>query len=216
MEACSPGVGNHSRRERTGNNPDIERKKQKRIFNRLIHELIIYCKKLKDIDMIDGKGIEKKNGGMYALDEIKISYAEAVQAGPIPSSLNEQKSNQTSPILNCRTGNKIDHKSNKLPERSPILNCRTKKMTDSKDNRIKDKVRVMTRFKPKWIIDLKLETSHTGSKDSGWEKAIMPSKPCKRKIKIKTDHVPKTIENLVVNGPKSNNEQLNPYNLRNR
>ena len=89
-------------------------------------------------------------------------------------------------------------------------------MTDSKDNRIKDKVRVMTRFKPKWIIDLKLETSHTGSKDSGWEKAIMPSKPCKRKIKIKTDHVPKTIENLVVNGPKSNNEQLNPYNLRNR
>ena len=108
------------------------------------------------------------------------------------------------------TGNKIDHKSNKLPERSPILNRRTKKMTDSKDNRIKDKVRVMTRFKPKWIIDLKLETSHTGSKDSGWEKAIMPSKPCKRKIKIKTDHVPKTIENLVVNGPKSSKGRIKP------
>ena len=59
MEACSPGVGNHSRGERTENNPDIERKKQKRIFNRLIHELIIYCKKLKNIDMIDGKGIYK-------------------------------------------------------------------------------------------------------------------------------------------------------------
>ena len=76
MEACSPGVGNHSRRERTGNNPDTERKKQKRKFNRLIHELIIGCKKLND--MIAGKGIKKENGGMYALDEIKISYAEAV------------------------------------------------------------------------------------------------------------------------------------------
>ena len=110
MEAFSPGVGNHSRRERTGNNPDIERKKQKRIFNRLIHELIIHCKKLKDIDMIDGKGIEKKNGGMYALDEIKITYAEAVQAGPIPGSLSEQKSNQTSLILNRRSDIRIDHK----------------------------------------------------------------------------------------------------------
>ena len=71
MEACSPGVGNHSRGERTENNPDIERKKQKRIFNRLIHELLLYYKKLKNIDVMNGKGIDK-NGGMYALDEIKI------------------------------------------------------------------------------------------------------------------------------------------------
>ena len=134
MEACSPGVGNHSRRERTEDIPDIERKKQKRIFNRLIHEQLIYCKKLKNIDAIDGKGIDK-NGGKYALDEIKISYAEAVKAGPIPSSSNEQNNNQTSPILNRKMVNKIDHKSDKSPERSQTLNHRTKKMTDYKDNR---------------------------------------------------------------------------------
>ena len=144
MEACSPGVGNHSRRERTGNNPDIERKKQKRIFNRLIHELIIHCKKLRDIDMIDGKGIDK-NGGMYALDEIKISYAEAVKAGPIPSSSKEQKN----------------------------------KKTGSKDNRTRDKTRVAKKTRPKWINDLKPETS-IDPKSNGYNTRIDPksnSKP---------------------------------------
>ena len=68
MEACSPGVGNHSRKGKTENNPNNERKKQYKEFNRIMRV---------------GKNIKKDNKGMYALDEIKISYAEAVRAGPI-------------------------------------------------------------------------------------------------------------------------------------
>ena len=97
MEACSPGVGNHSRGERMEDNPDMERKKQKRIFNRLVHGLVTYCNKYYADGMVK-EGIKKGpfeppeyNKGMYALDEIKISYAEAVKAGPIPSSSKEQK-----------------------------------------------------------------------------------------------------------------------------
>ena len=50
MEACSPGVGNHSRKEKTENNPNTERKKQYREFNRIMRV---------------GKNIKKDNKGMY-------------------------------------------------------------------------------------------------------------------------------------------------------
>ena len=56
------------------------------------------------------------------------------------------------------------------------------------NSRIKDKVRVMTRFKPKWIIDLKSETSYIEPKGSKYEKVIVPNKPCNRKIEVKTNH----------------------------
>ena len=77
MEAFSPGVGNHSRKEKTGNTPSTERKRHNREFNRV---------------MKVGKNIKKENKGMYALDEIKLSYAEAVQVDPKPSNLSKQKS----------------------------------------------------------------------------------------------------------------------------
>ena len=67
MEAVSPGgVGNHSRRESTWNIPSTEIKRNKREFNRV---------------MKVGNNIKKENKGMYALDAIKLSYAEAVQIG---------------------------------------------------------------------------------------------------------------------------------------
>ena len=58
MEACSPGVGNYSWGERMEENPDMERKKQKRIFNRLVHGLVIYCNKYYADGMVK-EGIKK-------------------------------------------------------------------------------------------------------------------------------------------------------------
>ena len=80
-----------------------------------------------------GKNIKKENKGMYALDEIKISYAEAVRAGSI-----------------------------QMPQEI---------QTDSKS-----KIKVTTRFEPKWIKDLKLETSHSEPKDSRCEGVIIPTR----------------------------------------
>ena len=217
MEAFSPGVGNHSRKEKTGNNPNTERKKQNREFNRV---------------MKVGRNIKKENKGMYALDEIKISYAEIVRVGPIPSSLNEQKSTKdistgpTSPYsqtyicskwcrnLNPNERNKDQNNSRAINTQSLISNSKTLNQSPivNSDNglggpynmrsriipnsRIKDKVRVMTRFKPKWIIDLKSENSYIEPKGSKYEKVMTPIKPGNRKVKVKTDHVPMTIENL--------------------
>ena len=73
-------------------------------------------------------------------------------------------------------------------------------------------MKVITRSKPKWIIDLK-STAYTEPIGSGYEKAIIPYEPCNRPEKSKKDHVPKTTSK-----PKGlkNNGQPNPYNLRNR
>ena len=64
MEAVSPGVGNHSRRESTWNIPNTEIKKNKRKFNKA---------------MKVGNSIKKDNKGMYALDVIELTYVEVVQ-----------------------------------------------------------------------------------------------------------------------------------------
>ena len=107
MEAFSPGVGNHSRKEKTGNTPSTERKKHNREFNRV---------------MKVGKNIKKENKGMYALDEIKLSYAEAVQIDPKPSNLSKQRSNDTCSV---KVKSKFNPRliTNITP--SPILNSRT-------------------------------------------------------------------------------------------
>ena len=153
--------------------------------------------------MIAGKGIKKENGGMYALDEIKISYAEIVRVGPIPSSLNEQKSTKdistgpTSPYSqtykcskwcgNLHVNTKSLTSNSEILNQSPIVNS---------------KIKVTTRFEPKWIKDLKLETPHSEPKDSRCEGVIIPIKPWNKKIKVKVDHVPKTIEDWTINGPR--------------
>ena len=80
MEAFSPGVGNHSRRENTWNTPSTERKRYNREFNRV---------------MKVGNNIKKENKGMYALDEIKLSYAETVQIGCVKEPQGRTSSVQT-------------------------------------------------------------------------------------------------------------------------
>ena len=65
MEAVSPGgVGNHSRRESIWNIPNTEIKKNKRKFNKAMRV---------------GNNIKKDKKGMYALDVIKLTYAEVVK-----------------------------------------------------------------------------------------------------------------------------------------
>ena len=117
-----------------------------------------------------------------------------------------------SPILNCRTRNSKNYKYNGQLERSPSQNQKTEEIINPTKNRIKNKVKVITRSKPKWIIDLK-STAYTEPIGSGYEKAIIPYEPCNRPEKSKKDHVPKTTSK-----PKGlkNNGQPNPYNLRNR
>ena len=102
MEANSPGVRNHLKEERMEENPDMERKKQKRIFNRLVHGLVMYCNKYYADGMVK-EGRKKDpceppeySNGMYALDEIKLSYAEALSSGAcIPGSRDNRARDKT-------------------------------------------------------------------------------------------------------------------------
>ena len=102
MEANSPGTRNYLREERMEENPDMERKKQKRIFNRLVHGLVMYCNKYYADGMV--KEGRKKDpfeppdykNGMYALDEIKLSYAEALSSSAcIPGSRDNRARDKT-------------------------------------------------------------------------------------------------------------------------
>ena len=117
---------------------------------------------------------------MYALDEIKLSYAEAVQIDPKPSNLSKQRSNETpsvkvkskfnprlitnitpSPILNSRTIN----------PKNQILNSRTTNQTswklDPKSSNVNKKytdtysIKVKSKFNPKLITNLTPNKSYS-------------------------------------------------------
>ena len=78
MDANSPGTRNYLREERMQENPDMERKKRKRILNRLAHGIVINLKSIgPKKDLFEPPDYEN---GIYAMDEIKLSYAEALSS----------------------------------------------------------------------------------------------------------------------------------------
>ena len=168
MEANSPGMRKYLREERMKENPDMERKKQKRIFNRLVHGLMIQCSKYYADGMV--KEGRKKDlfeppdykNGMYALDEIKLSYAEALSSSV------------------CTPG--------------------------PRDNRAREKTRI-TKTRPKWIRDLKHETSIDPDHQEG--EATKENKTWPEKEARKRNKKIKRIEEETKEGPEQEN-QKNP------